>query len=137
MPDLIRYREGDVTVTVDDGLRRWVESLLEETGGVVYERIERDVRAIFDEAVARWPVKTGRSRDGLRTAVLLDRGAARVEGQILALVPYSVYIKSVKGGLQGKNAWQSLVRGPMTLLKRRLLAELGDVIVGGGRRRAR
>lgn len=137
MAQIVRYREGGVTVTVDEGIARWVETVLRSAGDSTYERIEAGIGDVYRAAITRWPVRTGRSRDGLRSAVTLDRTAGRVEGSILALVPYSVYVKSAKNGLKGKNAWQELARRPVGELKKRLLAELGDVIVAGGRRRAR
>ena len=133
MAQIVRYREGSVTVTVDDELAALVERLLEETAPGVRDRIESEVEAVYRAAVSAWPVKTGRSRDGLRTAITLDRSQGRIEGAVLALVGYSVYIKPRK--LRKGTAWQTYVRGPMTDLKRRLLAELGDVIVNGRKAR--
>lgn len=136
MADLIRYREGNVTVTVGDELQRWVDELIRSTAHEVLGAIELEVDRVYRAAVSDWPVKTGRSRAGLRTALTLDRTQARVEGSVLALVPYSVYIKPRK--LRGRTtAWQEYVRGPMTAARKRLVAQLGDVIVTGGRRRAR
>lgn len=137
MADLIRYREGSVTVTVDGEVARWVDAVLRSAGRDVLGAIEVEVNNVHRVAVDRWPVRSGRSRDGLRTALTLDRTRGRIEGAVLALVPYSIYVKSYKGGLQGKSAWQVLVRGPMNLAKKRLTASLGDVIVNGGKRRAR
>lgn len=132
MAQITRYREGNVTVTLDEGLARWVEQVLQDTERAVVAHIEREVEKVYEAARAEWPVRTGRSRDGLRTALTFDRTRGRVEGSILALVPYSVYIKPRK--LRGKTtAWQAYARGPMTKLKKRLVLELGDVIIAGNR----
>lgn len=132
MAQITRYREGGVTVTLDEGLARWVEGVIDSTQRAVVDHIEREVQKVYEAARADWPVKTGRSRDGLRTALTFDRTRGRIEGSILALVPYSVYIKPRK--LRGKTtAWQAYARGPMTKLKKQLLNELGDVIIAGNR----
>ncbi len=132
MAQITRYREGNVTVTLDEGLARWVEQVLHDTERAVVDHIEREVEKVYQAARADWPVRTGRSRDGLRTALTFDRTRGRVEGSILALVPYTVYIKPRK--LRGKTtAWQAYARGPITALKKRLLLELGPVIVSGNR----
>jgi hypothetical protein len=132
MAQITRYREGNVTVTLDEGLARWVEQVLQDTERAVVDHMEREVEKVYEAARADWPVRTGRSRDGLRTALTFDRTRGRVEGSILALVPYSVYIKPRK--LRGKTtAWQQYARGPMTKLKKRLVLELGDVIIAGNR----
>jgi hypothetical protein len=129
MAQVTRYREGNVTVTVGPELQEWVDRCIRECFGGAVERIEHEVQAVYDQARKDWPVRTGRSRDGLRTSLTLDRTRGRVEGAVLAMVPYSIYIKPYK--LRGKTtAWQAYVRGPITQAKKRLMGELGPVIVG-------
>jgi hypothetical protein len=137
MADILRYKEGGVTVTVDGDIREAIERIIDETGGVVLERIETDVNRVHAVAVKRWPVKSGRSRDGLKTAYTFDRSQSRIEGGVLALVPYAVYIKTWRNGLRGAHVWTVLVRKPIVNVKKRLRQELGDVILTGGKRRAR
>lgn len=138
MAEIVRYREGGVTVVVGDEIRAYVERVISETAGVVLERIEAEITKVHKRAQTRWPVASGRSKAGLKTAITLDRDKARVEGGVLAIVPYSIYIKSFKGGLGGAHVWTVLVRKPVVNVKRRLAEELGDVIVKGrGKRRVR
>lgn len=129
MAQITRYKEGNVTVTVGPELQEWVDRCIRSCFGATVDAIEAEVEKVYDQARKEWPVKTGRSRDGLRTSLTLDRTRGRVEGAVLALVPYSIYIKPYK--LRGKTtAWQAYVRGPITLAKKRLMHELGPAIVG-------
>lgn len=123
-----RIRDGDVTVTLDDGLERLARAALDEVIPGVVRRMESDVGGILDDAASEWPIETGRSRAGLARQTTLLLGGEGVEVLIADPVPYVPFIKPRK--LHGATtAWQRYVRGPMAALHRELTITLGPVIV--------
>lgn len=119
-------RDGDVTVTLDEDLadlaRRAVDAVLPG----VTRAMGRAIGEILVAARASWPVKTGRSRDGLAQVTAITTDSVRVA--IETRVPYTFFIKpqSLHGA---STAWQRWVRGPVTAARKDLEGELGPVIV--------
>lgn len=120
-------RDGDVSVTLDESLadlaRRAVDAVLP---GVTLA-MERAIGELLVAARASWPVKTGRSRDGLTQVTVITPGSS-VRVAIETHVPYTFFIKPKS--LHGANtAWQRWVRGPVTGARKQISVDVGPVIV--------
>ena len=51
---VLRYREGDVTVTLDGQLEAWVRSALTKSAGAVVKEMEAEAQKVADQAKADW-----------------------------------------------------------------------------------
>lgn len=133
----MRFRYKNATITLSDGLDRWVERAIRHTAPAVFDAIELETEAVYDVARANWPVKTGRSRDGLAPQVGYDLGTSRLSGAVIntASKPedgrksYVYFIKAPLGGT-GKPAHvvTALLRRPFKAAAKRLARELGPAL---------
>ena len=86
-------------------------------------------------AIDKWPVKSGLSRN-LLAASILPAGNGTVVGELFAGAPYSLIIKWAakkrRSGEPGKSVWWDLVRRPWSKLpdamSRTIEAELGKAV---------
>lgn len=131
-----RVRDGNVTVTLDDGLSDLVAAAIDRALPGVRARMVADSAEILDFAVDEWPVKTGRSRAGLELVQELDLGRSSFAVRARNDVDYAIFVKPAKWH-GATTAWQRLVRGPMTSLHKELTETLGPVIVAALRSGAR
>ena len=110
-------RRGSATVSVT-GYEQTVERaqrLDEVAAGIVLERLG----VVHEGARARWPVDTGRSRDGL------DLVATSKGGKIVNLVPYAPYVHAAR---EKRRSWDLLVRTRIAQDAGKLAAFFGEAI---------
>jgi hypothetical protein len=129
----LTVRQGGVTVTLDSGLEKLARTAIEESlpGGLAL--MEREAAEVADFAYDEWPVESGKSRAGLEMRTVIDVGRSTATVEIRNDVEYAPYIKP-KVWHGAYTAWQKLVRGPMTALRKELIDKLGPQIVESIRR---
>ena len=95
---------GKANVTIDDQLRRLARQAQQELGRTLMARARRGGQAVLADAIARWPVDTGRSRASLHLIDAPDRvgGEIGIEDRVW-------YVPLIHGGA----TWNELVVGPM------------------------
>jgi hypothetical protein len=101
------FGKGRTQMTVSSTVRDHVERMLRSAAPRTMETLRRVTDDLRDEAAREWPVKTGRSRDGLDTMIRVV-GSGLVEGVVFNRVPYAYKI-TVPGGTAGAQTF-----GPMT-----------------------
>jgi hypothetical protein len=121
-----RVRDGNVTATVSDDLERLIRLSVENVLPGVLAEMEREVAPVLAAARAAWPVETGKSRDGLVQVTTLDTGKSEVSVGIRDDVPYAIFVKPSKAK---STSWQTLVRGPMGEVQKRVAVTLGPAIL--------
>lgn len=133
MGGVTRYSEGGVTVTLSGALEDFALRAVDQALPGIRKRLEREVVGLAEEAREEWPVRTGVSRDGL--LVVTEIGGDYLKILVVNDVAYAKYIRPKK--IYGADtAWQRWVRGPMTVLHKRMAIELGPEIVEAIRRAA-
>lgn len=115
-------RAGNVTFDVRDGLADAVQRTLRNLDDNVLRRANAAADEVFEEARASWPVKTGRSRDGLERVTTVDVGEGTIRVSIRNTVEYAKYIKAKNLG--GKSPFVELLRKPLVRVARDLAREL-------------
>lgn len=120
----LTYGTGRASVTLDHDLQRAMESILRETHGSVVHALEESADQVYQDALASWPVKTGKSKAALEQSLRVS--SDRVEAHISNPVEYVYYIRGKAQG--GKSTWTKLVRTPMRKAGKRLVKELGPEI---------
>jgi hypothetical protein len=118
----LRFGTGGVRVVMDDTLDQLYRRAIERVAPGVLRRIEDATADVYASARAAWPVKTGRSRDGLEHHVTVSPDQTSVRGSITNPVKYARYIKAKK--LDGKSAFVELLRKPL----RARAADLAEVL---------
>jgi hypothetical protein len=101
---------------------------LDDVAPGVLDRLEATVTRVVDDARSRWPVRTGRSRDGLEAHVTIAPGQTSIRGTVANAVDYAVYVRSGQRGLGGKSAVVELLRKPLRAAARELAVELADTV---------
>jgi len=93
----IRIGKGKAAVEITGFEADMFEAELRAALGPIIERMEEKADSIIYEAKKTWPVKTGKSKDGLykQLTIVDDR---IVEVSILDREPYVKFIKSTKVG---------------------------------------
>lgn len=123
----LKIRDGSVTMEMDDGLSKWVEKALRAANGAIYDSIEDEVRQVWQSAVARAPVKSGRFKRGLAYGMELDVAASEIKGTITSEAPYTRWVRApVVAGYT--SVWQGLVAAPMRRAGKRLVTRLAPEI---------
>lgn len=124
-------RDGNVTVTLDDGLQKLVKAAIDKALPGVRQVMGSEAATILDEAQSEWPVQSGNSRDGLALREELDLGrssyAIRIVANANGRAPYTVYVRP-RAWHGATTAWARLVRGPMVKLHKELVDTLGPQI---------
>jgi len=88
------YRDGDVEIELDGALEGMADQILQGAPGIVSRAMEAEADAIKAEALATWPVRSGKSRDAFRVTTRLDP-----DGVVVVLentAPYAYKIKFSK-----------------------------------------
>lgn len=130
---MLQVRQGNVTVTLDDGLEKLARAAIENVLPGVLDEMTRLAAEVASDAHADWPVKTGKSAAGIRLVQELDLGRSSVAVRIRNDVSYAIYVKpAVWHG--ATTAWERLIRKPMADLHRELTERLGPQIVEALRR---
>lgn len=114
----LRFGDGSVTVEMSDELDRIYRAALEKLAPGLVGRITSATKAVFDNAVAQWPVVSGRSKAGLQMSVQISSDQKVIRGRIWNDVEYARYVKPK--GLDGKSAFVELLRKPMALASKEL-----------------
>jgi hypothetical protein len=110
-----------MTGTIDmSEIEAMVRSVLSEADGAALDVMEGHAARILDEARKDWPVKSGRSRDGLATVTLF--GADVVQVSIVNPVPYVIYIRGNNQG--GRHTWNTLIRNPTRKAERGIAEDI-------------
>lgn len=121
----IRLRDGNVTVTLDDGLTSWAEDTLRATYGAVYDSLEREAQQVWLSAKLRAPRRSGRFERGLNYHIDLDLATDTIRATVSSEAPYTYWIRTpVADGYE--YAWQELVAKPMRRSGRRLINTLAS-----------
>lgn len=118
----LTFGSGGTRITMDDTLDRIYRRAIERVAPGLLTRVELAIAEVYDEARQQWPVRTGRSRDGLQRHVTIAPDGARIVGSITNDVDYSRFIKARKLG--GRSAFVELLRKPL----RRRADELSTVL---------
>jgi hypothetical protein len=127
----LRYGTGSLSVEVDDRTDQLVRAAVEKVAPGALQLIEREVREVFDNAKARWPVgpdkryRTGHSRDMLGWDVVFD-GTGLIRGRVYCTAEWSKYI--APKGLKGRYAFAEYLRKPMVAKTRPLVEALGHLV---------
>lgn len=126
-----RYSEGGVTVELDDTLERFVLAAVDAALPGVRTRLEAEVANLLEEAREEWPVRTGVSRDGLKTVT--EIGPSYVRVLLVNDVDYAKFVRPSKW-YGATTAWERLCKKPMKDLGKRMVIELGPEVVAALRR---
>lgn len=124
----LTFGQGSVRIEMDAKLEELARRAVSQVAPGVLERIDQAVDQVLEEAEARWPVKTGRSKAGLAAYTSIAPGGACVQGTVMNPVDYAVYVKSRKGGLGGRSAVVELLRKPLRAQAAQLAGELGTTV---------
>src|SRR5687767_8919957 len=88
--------------------------------------LEAEVGAILDHARAEWPVKTGRSRNGLDDRI--GESGAEIQAEIVGSAEYTRVVRPKKLG-GGVLAWTEYVEIPMSELMQSLGPDVAQALV--------
>lgn len=127
------FRDGNVTVTLDDAWTKLARQAVDAALPGVLKTMEREVAQLADAAAEEWPVRTGKSRAGLEVVTSIDVGRSEVKVSIRNDVPYAIYVRP-KVWHGAATAWSRLVQGPMGKLQVELVQILGPEILAAIRR---
>jgi hypothetical protein len=123
----IRIGRGRAMIDMDDTLHAMVERAVRRSNPRLIDRLEGEAADLHEDAVADWPVKTGRSRAALDHGLRLpspDKIEAFV-GVDTSKADYVYYIRE-----DGKSTWHERVRKPGRERARKLAEALGrDMLV--------
>jgi hypothetical protein len=129
------FRDGNVTVTLDDGLTRLARAAIDNVLPGVLATMEREVAQLADLAAEDWPVVSGVSRAGLQVTTTIDVGKSQVKVGVRNDVPYAIFVRP-KAWHGASTAWARLVQKPMGVLHLELVEVLGPQIIEAVRRAA-
>lgn len=104
-------------MTITGPTARELEAAVRRTLGPALTRLEDEVERIRrDDIQARWPVRTGKSRDAWEVVTRIDADRQRVEA---ALSNPLVFIRYLKSTREGKRSLATRLRSPLTTEVRR------------------
>lgn len=86
-------RSGEWEATISGSLERDIDAALGEVGRRVVAEVEAEVEQIYSDALAAWPLKTGRSRNALTRKTVIDVSGV-VSGEVRAGASYSRFVQS-------------------------------------------
>lgn len=129
----IKVGRGRTEVTITGALADGLEAELREALGPVGTTMQEEADAILKAAKAAWPVKSGESRDSLKTALRVHPGEFKVEVQLYSPLAYVRYVKSTKVGdkedaVRNRSPFQDLLRKPAREAEKKLATVLPGVI---------
>lgn len=133
----IRFGAGAASIEIGghwaEQIRQAVDRLAPDLGAT----LEAEANKIRTDAVRRWPIGKDQIRKGKKLPHSIDLfwsglriNPPFVEGFVSNSAPWFYYIRSMKGGLNGKSASVELVRKPMRKRAQPLARELADQIRG-------
>ena len=125
----LRFGDRQFSIELDDYTESMLRGAIEQAAPGLVAEMERTTAAVVESARAGWPVKTGRSRDGLTAIVRLED--EKIVGVVYSSELYGYMIKRK----DGKSPWQELVRKPSLGVAMELAGRLGPIMAGGMVRR--
>jgi len=146
------YRDGNAEVELDGALDALADALMSGAPGVVVRAMEAEAEAILADALATWPVKSGKSRDGFQIRTRFDERG--VEVALINTAPHAYKIKFSKyteaelkagattarqraflrrrhgqgapaDGLTMRSVWSERIRKPATRSEKKLAEDIG------------
>ena len=123
----LKFGSGAIRLDMDDTLERMMRAAAERVAPGVLDRIDTAVTRIEAEATRRWPVKTGKSRDGLASHTIITPDGDHIRGTVMNDVFYARYVKSFKNSLNGKSAMVTLLMKPIQAEAKLLAEDLGKI----------
>lgn len=121
----LKFSDGPVAIEMDDTLERLARRALDKAAPGVVDRITIETAEVYRLGEARWPVKTGRSRRGLRHDILV--GTDNVRGRIINDVDYAYYVRP-KFLYGSTTAWAAFIQRPMRQAANRLAIALPKLV---------
>ena len=115
------HKSGNVTVSVNDALER-VADRSKQLASPISRQLDRQIEEIEADAAFRWPVDTGRSRDGLFSGVLTQQPDF-VEAFISNDVPYAQFVR-----FENSLAFDKLVIQPVLRRLPEIAALIGETV---------
>jgi len=123
----LRYGTARATIEMSDAMEQLYRRAIDQLAPGLLSTVEDALDDVFESAESSWPVKTGRSKAGLRKQVRIEQGGGAIVGSITDAIPYAKYIKAKKLG--GKSAFVELLRKPMQERAKALASVLSTQIV--------
>lgn len=124
-----RVGTGSIQAEVDVDTEALLRDVVDRSAPGVREALERAASDVYESARARWPVRTGRSRDGLEWVIVVAPDLSSIRASVINDVEYARYIKA--RNLQGKSAFVELLQKPIRARTDKLVSEIGPVIGRG------
>lgn len=121
----LKFGTGSIRIEMDDTLDRMVRQAAEKVAPGVLTRIESSIERIEAEASAKWPVASGRSKEGLEAHTIISPDQNLIRGTITNNAPYAYFIKSGQNGLGGKSAVVELIGKPIRAEAKHLAEDIG------------
>ena len=116
MAKAIKVGKGRSQVTVTGALAEDLMRDFRQILAPVNDAMQAEADGIMrDEIAKKWPVKSGKSRDGWTTVDRVEPGTSKVEVLLVNPVPYVRFINSAK---LGKKADRVRVRSPYRELRK-------------------
>ncbi len=124
----LTYGSGAVSVTLDNGFEELIRLALDKTIPGIVAKMEQVADSLEENARSKWPVRTGKSRDGLRSEVRVAPGFTSVRARLVNDVPYARFIKSPRVRTGTGSAYVELMRRPTEAAAVALAEELKPII---------
>lgn len=118
---------GKSKVAIDNDLedvQAYIDRLLPGARAV----LEREARAVYQDAWTKWPVDTGTSKAALSWGVLIAPDVSSIRGFVINTADYARYIKSNQVRTGTGHALTELLRKPMVQRADMIATELGPAL---------
>ena len=127
------FRDGKITVELDDTLEQLLRRAVEQARPGVLQQMEERTDEALAEIVAAWPVKSGRSRAGFRRETTF--GPDFVTTRIVNRVDYARFVRP-REFFGVTTGFARIVRPAMRRAANVLVRELGERVAANleGRR---
>lgn len=125
---MIYVGTGGIKVELDTHAAERVRRLVDQFAPGIRAALEREAKAVYDDAREAWPVRTGVSRDGLRWGVVVAPDLSSITGRVWDSVSYAMYIKSPKIRTGTGSAFVELLRKPIAVRTKTLVVELRNAV---------
>ena len=136
MAKAIKVGKGRSQVTVTGALAEDLMRDFRQILAPVNDAMQAEADGIMrDEIAKKWPVKSGKSRDGWTTVDRVEPGTSKVEVLLINPVPYVRFINSAKLGKKAdrvrvRSPYREL-RKPVSAARRRLKKALPAILATG------
>lgn len=136
MAKAIKVGRGRAEVTITGALAAQLDRDFRRLLGPVADAMQAEADGIMrDEIAKKWPIKTGKSRDGWTTVDRFEPGTSKVEVLLVNPVPYVRFINSAKLGKKAdrvrvRSPYREL-RKPVSAARRRLKQVLPAILATG------